>query len=116
MDEEEFALDYQIAITFELCDRNLSRDEIHANTEARLKNMDIQLREILGESIAILCFHGVKRWSGTIKLHLKNPMKDTNYLLQGTRSFILKLDSIIFYMKKIFKSFDSIAIVSLLSR
>ena len=71
VDEGEFALDYQVAITFELCDQNLSRDEIHAKTEARLKRMNIQLGEMLGEPIAILCFHGSKRWSGTIKLHLK---------------------------------------------
>ena len=28
VDEGGFALDYQVAITFELCDRNLTRDEI----------------------------------------------------------------------------------------
>ena len=77
--------------------------------------MDIELGEILGEPVAILCFHGSKRWSGTIKLHLKNPIKDGNELLQGTRSFILKLDDITFCRGKAFKSFDSIAIASLLS-
>lgn len=46
-DDEGFALDYQIAIAFELCDRNLSKDEIYAKTEARLKAMDIHLGEIL---------------------------------------------------------------------
>ena len=71
VDEGEFALDYQVAITFELCDQNLSRDEINAKTEARLKRMNIQLGEMLGEPIAFLCFHGSKRWSGTIKFHLK---------------------------------------------
>ena len=77
--------------------------------------MNIELGEMLGEPIAILCFHGSKRWSGTIKLHLKNPMKDANDLLQGTRSFILKLDNITYCRGKVFKSFDSIAIASLLS-
>ena len=115
VDEEGFALDYQIAITFELCDRDLSRDDIYMKTESRLKAMGIQLGEILGEPIAILCFHGSKRWSGTIKLHLKNPKKDANDLLNGTRSFILKLDSITHCRGKVFKSFDSIAIASLLS-
>jgi hypothetical protein len=95
VDEGGFALAYQIAIVFEINDRNLStRDEIYAKTEAKLKVMDIPLGEILGEPIAILCFHGSKRWSGTIKLHLKNPIKDANDLLYGNRLFILKLDDI----------------------
>ena len=115
VDEEGFALDYQIAISFELCERNLSKEDIHAKTEARLKVMGIQLGEILGEPIAIICFHGSKRWSGTIKLHLKNPTKDANDLLHGNRSFILKLDDLTYCRRKAFKSFDSIAIASLLS-
>ena len=115
IDEGGFALDYQIAITFELCEKNLQRDEIYAKTEERLKAMNIQLGEILGEPIAILCFHGSKRWSGTIKLHLKNPLKDGNDFLQGNRSFILKLDNINYCRGKVFRSFDSIAIASLLS-
>src|ERR1700738_1572029 len=45
----------------------------------------------------------------------QNPMKDANDLLQGTRSFILKLDNITYCRGKAFKSFDSIAIASLLS-
>ena len=77
--------------------------------------MKIHLGEILGEPIAVICFHGSKRWSGTIKLHLKNPIKDANDLLYGNRSFILKLDNITYCRGKVFKSFDSIAIASLLS-
>jgi len=116
VDEGGFALDYQIAITFEINEQNLAtKDEIYAKTEARLKAMGIPLGEILGEPIAILCFHGSRRWSGTIKLHLKNPIKDANDLLYGNRSFILKLDDITFCRGKAFKSFDSIAIASLLS-
>ena len=101
VDEGGFALDYQIAITFEINEQNLAtKDEIYAKTEARLKAMGIPLGEILGEPIAILCFHGSRRWSGTIKLHLKNPIKDANDLLYGNRSFILKLDDITFYRGK----------------
>jgi hypothetical protein len=81
VDEGGFTLDYQVAITFELCDRNLSRDEIYAKMEARLKVMDIQLGKMLGEPIATICFYGSERWSGTIKLHLKIPMKYVNDLL-----------------------------------
>lgn len=35
--------------------------------------MNIELGEILGEPIAIICFHGFKMWNGTIKIHLKDP-------------------------------------------
>jgi hypothetical protein len=115
IDAGGFFLDYQIVVTFELCDRNLSRDEIYEKTIARLKSMNIEIGEILGEPIAIFCFHGSKRWSGTIKLHLKNPMKDANDLLHGNRSFIFKLDNITYCRGKVCKSFDSIAIASLLS-
>ena len=115
IDEGGFALNYQVAITFELCDQNLSKEEIYEKTEARLKVMDIELGEIIGEPIAVLCFHGSKRWSCIVKLHLKNPMKDANDLLHGKRSFILKLDDITHCRGKISKSFDSIAIASLLS-
>ena len=115
IDEGGFALDYQIAITLELVERTLSRDEIYTKTLERLKKMDIELGDIIGEPVVILCFHGSKMWSGTIKLHLKNPMKDATELLQGIRSFILKLDDITFCRGKIFKSCDSIAIASLLS-
>ena len=114
VDEGGFALDYQIAIPFELCERNLTRDEIYIKTIERLKKMNIELGDVLGELVAILCFHGSKRWSGTIKLHLKNPIKDGNELLQGTRSFILKLDDITYCRGKVYKSFNSIAIASLL--
>ena len=40
-DEYGFALDYQVAISFEIGEKNLPRDEIYAKTEARLKAMDI---------------------------------------------------------------------------
>jgi hypothetical protein len=81
VDEGGFALDYQRAITFKLCDRNLSRDEILAKTEATLKIMNIELEEMQGEPMTIFCFHGSKRSNSRIKFHLKNPMKDANDLL-----------------------------------
>lgn len=57
--------------------------------------------KMIKEPIAIICFHGCKKWSGTIILTLKNPMKDVNDLLQGIRSIILKVDNIIFFREKI---------------
>ena len=43
IDENGFAFDYQVVITFELCERTLLRDEIYAKTEERLKAMKIDL-------------------------------------------------------------------------
>ena len=56
--ENGFALDYQVAISFKLCERTLLRDDIYAKTEKRLKARNIHLGEILGEPITVLCFHG----------------------------------------------------------
>ena len=77
--------------------------------------MKIEVGEILGEPIAILCFHGSKRWSGVIKLHLKNPETDGYALFRGLRPFILKLDKSTLARGKVCKSFDSIAIANMLS-
>jgi hypothetical protein len=35
--------------------------------------MSIELGELIGETIAIMCFHKSTIWSGTMKFHLKNP-------------------------------------------
>jgi len=77
--------------------------------------MNIEVGDALGEPIIILYFHGSKRWSGIIKLHLKNPEVDGCALLQGLRHFILKLDKFTHARGKIAKSFNSIAIASMLS-
>ena len=110
-----FALDYHISIHFELEGRELDRDMIIDLTKDRLKSMKIEVGEILGEPIAILCFHGTKRWSGVIKLHLKNPEMDGYGLLRGLRPFILKIGPFKLARGKVCKSFDTIAIASMLS-
>lgn len=51
-DENGFALDYQVTITFELYEGTLLRDEIHAKNEK--KTMNIHPGEILGEPIAVI--------------------------------------------------------------
>ena len=74
--ENEFALDYHISIHFEIERIELDRDVILNLTNDRLKTIRIEVGEILREPIVVLCFHGTKRWSGVIKLHLKNPETD----------------------------------------
>ena len=115
VDEYGFALDYHVAILFELEDIVLLKDDVMNMVVARLKHMHIEVGSILGEPIAIMCYHGSKRWSGAVKIHLKDPQTDGCGLLQGVRPFILKLDEQTIRRGKVCKTFDSIAIASLLS-
>ena len=77
--------------------------------------MRIEVGKILGEPIAIICFYETKRWSGVIKLHLKNPETDGNGLLRGLRPFILKIYRFTHARRKVCKSFNTIAIASMFS-
>ena len=115
VDEYGFALDYHVAILFELEDIVFLKDYAMNMVVARLKHMHIEVGSILGELIAIMCYHGSKRWSGAIKIHLKDPQTDGCGLLQGVRPFILKLDEQTIRRGKVCKTFDSIVIASLLS-
>jgi hypothetical protein len=83
--------------------------------ENRLKEMSIDLGDIIGEPIALMCYHKTTKWSGVIKLHLKNPEFDGVGLLQGLRPFILKLDEEKNKRGKICKTYDSLALNNLLS-
>ena len=77
--------------------------------------MGIALGYKIAEPIAILCKNGSARhWSGTIKLHMKHPGVDDINLLNGTRSFILNLDSNM-TVGKVCKSYNTIAKNNMLS-
>ena len=115
VDEFGFALDYHVAIFFELGEMELLKDDVMEMVVARLNHMHIEVGDLLGEPIAIMCYHGSKKWSGSVKIHLKDPKTDGCGLLQGLRPFILKLDGQHIRRGKVCKSFDSIAIASLLS-
>ena len=92
VDENGFALDYQIAIAFEIGDLKLSKENMMEKVKERLKKMKIAIGSMIGEPIAIKCYHKSTTWSGVVKIHLKNPKKDGSALLQGSRAFILNLD------------------------
>ena len=113
--DHEFALDYHISIHFEIERIELDIHVILNLTNDRLKTMRIGVGEILGEPIAVLCFHGTKRWNGVIKFHLKNPENDGYGILCGLRPFILKLGRFTHAIGKVCKSFDTITIASMLS-
>ena len=107
--------DYQVAIYFQKPSKQYTHEEILKLTQARLKDMRIALGTKIAEPIAILCKNGSARhWSGTIKLHLKHPGVDGINLLNGTRPFILTLDSAM-TVGKICKSYNTIARNNMLS-
>ena len=107
--------DYHVAIYFRKPNWQHTHEEILALTQARLSNMKIPLGDKIAEPIAILCKNGSARhWSGTIKLHLKNPDVDGINLLKGVRPFILTLDDIQ-KVGKVCKSYNTIARNNMLS-
>ena len=73
VDKFGFSLDYQIAIIFEMGEKEWEKDIIMPLVENRLKEMEIDLGDTIGEPIALMCFHKFTLWSGVIKLHLSNP-------------------------------------------
>lgn len=83
--------------------------------ETRLKEMHIELGDVIGEPIALMCYHKSTKWSGVIKLHLKTPEIDGVGLLQGLRPFILKFDEDKFKRGKVCKTYDALALNNLLS-
>jgi hypothetical protein len=115
VDKYGFSFDYQIAIIFEMEEKEWEKEIIMSLVEERLKEMNIMLGDIIGEPIAIMCYHKSTKWSGVIKLHLKNPEIDGMGLLQGLRPFILQLDNEKFKRGKICKTYDSLALNNLLS-
>ena len=66
--------------------------------------MNFKTRDLIGEPVAIICYHKSTTWIGTIKLHLENPVVDARSLLQGTKAFILTLDEEKSRREKICKS------------
>ena len=115
VDENGFSFDYQVSIHFEVGEQKWERDVIMHKVKERLTNMNVELGELIGEPIAILCFHKSTTWSGTIKLHLKNPLLDAKSLLTGTKAFIITLLDGKPYRGKICKSYDTLALNNLLS-
>jgi hypothetical protein len=115
VDKFGFSFDYQIAILFEMGDSEWEKDIVMVLVEERLKEMQIELGDVIGEPIALMCYHKSTKWSGVIKLHLKTPEIDGVGLLQGLCPFILKLDEGKFKRGKVCKTYDALALNNLLS-
>ena len=77
--------------------------------KTRLHKMKSEVGDMIGESIAVMCYHKSKNWSEVVKIHLKNPKKDGTTLLQGSRVFILSLDENMDKRGKVRKSYDALA-------
>ena len=115
VDDNGFSFDNQVSIHFELGEQKWEREVIMDKVKERLNKMNIELGELIGEPIAIMCYHKSSTWSGTIKLHLKNPLLDAKSLLQGTKAFIITLSDGKPWKGKICKSYDTLALNNLLS-
>ena len=83
------------------------------NVKERLIKMNIELGNLIGEPIEILCFHKSTTWSGTIKLYLENPLYYTKSLIQGIKAFIITLEDGKPWRGKIYKSYDTLALKNL---
>ena len=110
-----FAMDYHIALFFELDEMIVPKEEALINITKRLKQMQIPLGDEISDPIAIMCTHGGKQWSGHAKIHLKNIQEDGIPLLQGLRPFIIRLPDNKLHRGKVCKSYDSIASSEMLS-
>ena len=115
VDENGFSLDYQISIYFELTEIKWEKDVIMEKVKERLTTMKIKTRDLIGEPIAIMCYHKSTTWSGSIKLHLENPVDDARSLLQGSKAFILTLNEGKPWRGKICKTYNMLALNNLIS-
>ena len=66
-----FAMDYHVALFFDLDEMVIPKEEALKHITKRLDIMKISLGEDISDPIAIMCTHGGKQWSGHAKLHLK---------------------------------------------
>ena len=115
VDENGFALDYQIAISFEIGNLKVSKESVMEKVKERLKKMKIAIGSMIGEPIAIMYYHKSITWSGVVKIYLQNPKKDEIALLRGFRAFILNLDENMDRRGKVCKTYDALALNNLLS-
>ena len=115
VDENGFALDYQIAISFEIGNLKVSKESVMEKVKERLKKMKIAIGSMIGEPIAIMCYHKSITSSGVVKIHLQNSKKDGTALLQGSRAFILNLDENVDRRGKVCKTYDALTLNNLLS-
>ena len=113
------SLDYHIAVHFERPTTDYTHTEVLNMAITRLAHMHIETGIGLAEPIYIPCKEKeknskIKYWTGTIKIHLKNPKVDGLGMLKGLRPFILSLDNVQ-TLGKVCKCYDSIARNTLLS-
>ena len=111
---EDFAMDYHVAIFFELEEMVIPKEETLNHITKRLDIMKIFFGEDISDPIAIMCTHGGKQWSEYAKIHFKNIQDDGVPLLQGLRPFIIRLPDNKLHRGKVNKSYDTIALSEML--
>lgn len=56
-DKFGFSFDYQIAIFFHMGENKWKKNTVMSLVEFTLNDMNIELANIIGESIALICYH-----------------------------------------------------------
>ena len=110
-----FAMEYHIALFFQLDDMFILKEETLEKITKRLDDMQITFGDEISDPTTIICTYEGKQWSGHAKIHLKNVHEDGDKLLQGLRPFIIRLSNNKIHKAKICKSYDTIASSEMLS-
>ena len=69
---ECFAMDYHIALLFQLEKMLIPKEEALGKITQRFEDMHILLGNEISDPVAIMCTHDGKQWSGHAKVYLKN--------------------------------------------
>ena len=80
----------------------------------RLNKIKIEVGRMIGEPIAIMCYHKSSIRSKVVKIHPKVPKKDIITFLQESIAFILILNESVARKGKVCKTCDAFALNSLL--
>ena len=103
-----YARTYQIPLHFEKPLKLYTSKEIVELVAKSFQKMAIALRDMLEPTAPLSSPKDSKPWNGLAKVHLKDPNKDAEALLTGTRVFAMEFDDCL-RVPKISKSFNNIA-------
>jgi hypothetical protein len=97
---------FHVTVRYDSGFKNMSRQETRRGCMERLRQMEIPLSLIYSNPIDIGINAVTKNWAGFIKIHLQHPQRDGIALLQGSRAFVMELESgekVIGKIEKIFE-------------
>lgn len=69
---EEFAMNYHIALFFQINDVLIPKEEALDKITKKLDDMKILFGDDISDPITIMCTYGRKQWAGHVKIYLRN--------------------------------------------